>query len=174
MDDILKEIESLKKRVSELEAQKKDNLNMFGRSYNQVGNSNSDFLINTKGQIKIKFGNKFIDLIKDGKINVDNKFIFKEKSIGSKDGIYIIDGNVILVSDKNQIELASSNDTSYVSFLKEQETTSEQKQIALYNLGFIYPTINSVNDSAIKNGIVYIEDEQKLYVVENGILKQYS
>ena len=75
--ELLKELESLKKRISQLESQKKDNLSMFGRSYSQIGDSNSDFLIKTKGQVKIQWGSKFIDIIKDGKLNVNTDFIFK-------------------------------------------------------------------------------------------------
>ena len=63
MDNLLQELEDLKKRVSELESQKKSNLNLFGRSYSQAGNSNSDFLIKTKGQVKVQWGSKFIDII---------------------------------------------------------------------------------------------------------------
>jgi len=63
---------------------------LFGSSYSSAGSSSSDYLIKTRGKVKIQIGNKFIDLLKDGKINVDSKFIFKEKEVGSKDGIYII------------------------------------------------------------------------------------
>ena len=91
--DQIKEINLLKNKISELEAkiQNKDNdFTAFGRSYSKVGSSDSDFLIRTKGQVKIQWGSKFIDLIKDGKINVDSKFIYKESQVGVKDGIYII------------------------------------------------------------------------------------
>jgi archaellum component FlaG (FlaF/FlaG flagellin family) len=78
-------------------------VNLFGRSYEQAGSSNADFLIKTRGQVKIQYGSKFIDLIKDGKINTEAKFIYKEKEVGVKDGIYVIgDGEeakvVLLVS----------------------------------------------------------------------------
>ena len=46
MEDLSKEIQLLKNRVSELESK---NFNAFGRSYTSIGNSNSDFLIKTKG-----------------------------------------------------------------------------------------------------------------------------
>ena len=42
-------IKTLESRIDKLEAEKKNNLTMFGRSYSQIGNSNSDFLIKTKG-----------------------------------------------------------------------------------------------------------------------------
>ena len=37
---------------------------LFGRSYNQYGDSDTDVIIKTKGQVKIQWGAKFIDLIK--------------------------------------------------------------------------------------------------------------
>lgn len=176
--DLLKELESLKKRVSELEAQKKNNLNMFGRSYSQVGNSDSDFLIKTKGQVKIQWGNKFIDLIKDGKINVDSAFIFKVKSedkIGIKDGIYLTDDGMVYLQIGGQlINLVGEIGNTYVSFLGEQQTESDSKYTALRNIGFLYPDMNSFGKDSLQNGIVYIESEQKLYIVQDGQLSEFS
>jgi DNA primase large subunit len=43
--------------------------NIFGRVYEVFGNSSSDLLLKTKGQLKVQYGNKYIDLIKDGKVN---------------------------------------------------------------------------------------------------------
>lgn len=176
--DLLKELESLKKRVSELESQKKNNLNMFGRSYSQVGNSDSDFLIKTKGQVKIQWGNKFIDLIKDGKINVDSAFIFKVKSedkIGIKDGIYLTDDGMVYLQIGGQlINLVGEIGNTYVSFLGEQQTESDSKYTALKNIGFLYPDMNSFGKDSLQNGIVYIESEQKLYIVQDGQLSEFS
>lgn len=102
---------------------------MFGRSYSQVGNTDSDFLIKTKGQVKVQWGSKFIDIIKDGKINVDSNFIFSVKSVdklGVKDGIYLTDdGAVYLKVGSTVLNLVGEAETTYVSFLEEQETTAE-------------------------------------------------
>lgn len=177
MDNLLQELEDLKKRVSELESQKKSNLNLFGRSYSQAGNSNSDFLIKTKGQVKVQWGSKFIDIIKDGKINVDSKFIFNVKSfeqIGVKDGFYVVGNSVYLKIGGEPIPIVGEVGTTYVSFLEEQETSSEQKYTALQNIGFIYKDINSITDLSLKNGIIYVESEEKLYIVKNGELSEFS
>lgn len=177
MDNLLQELEDLKKRVSELESQKKSNLNLFGRSYSQAGNSNSDFLIKTKGQVKVQWGSKFIDIIKDGKINVDSKFIFNVKSfeqIGVKDGFYVVGNSVYLKIGGELIPIVGEVGTTYVSFLEEQETSSEQKYTALQNIGFIYKDINSITDLSLKNGIIYVESEEKLYIVKNGELSEFS
>ena len=152
------------------------NFKAFGRSYSQVGESDSDFLIKTKGQVKIQWGNKFIDLIKNGKINVETSFIFKEDSVGEKDGIYVIedDQSVWLVVNGEQINLKGETGNTYVSFLAPQEVTLEQKYQALQNIGFIYPTISDANSYNIQNGIIYIEETQKLYIIINGSLTEYT
>lgn len=152
------------------------NFKAFGRSYSSIGESDSDFLIKTKGQVKIQWGNKFIDLIKNGKINVETSFIFKEDSVGEKDGIYVIedDQSVWLVVNGEQINLKGETGNTYVSFLAPQEVTLEQKYQALQNIGFIYPTISDANSYNIQNGIIYIEETQKLYIIINGSLTEYT
>ena len=176
--DLLEKIESLEKRLSELESQKKNNLSMFGRSYAQVGNSDSDFLIKTKGQVKVQWGSKFIDIIKDGKINVDTNFIFTAKNsdrLGVKDGIYIVDdGSVYLKVGETILNLVGEVGTTYVSFLEEQETTAEQKYTAMQNIGFIYKDLNSISGQSLKNGIIYVESDQKLYIVQDGSLSEFT
>lgn len=174
-----KELEDLLRRVSELEKQVKNgSFSAFGRSYSSIGSSSSDFVIKTKGQVKIQWGNKFIDLIKDGKINADLKFIFQRDSVGVKDGIYIIgEGDtqqVILQVNGNQINLKGEIGTTYVSFQDAQQTTSEQKYTALQNIGFIYESLAEVTQDSLQNGIIYVESEQKLYIVQNGSLSEFT
>lgn len=178
--DIQKELESLKKQISDLEekvSDKKSNI-MFGRSYSQIGSSDSDFIIKTKGQVKIQWGNKFIDLIKDGKINVDSKFIFTVNTvddIGIKNGIYVTkDGSVYLKIGDSVINLVGEIGTSYVSFMEPQQTTSDQKLMALKNIGFLYDSISNVDSSSIQNGVIYVLSEQKLYTVKDGVLSEFS
>lgn len=153
-------------------------VNLFGRSYEQAGSSNADFLIKTRGQVKIQYGSKFIDLIKDGKINTEAKFIYKEKEVGVKDGIYVIgdgeEAKVVLLVSGEQIDLKGEVGTTYVSFLSDQETTSDAKYNALQNIGFIYKDLNTIPENSLKNGIVYIESEQKLYIVQEGVLTEYN
>lgn len=173
--NIEKELQQLKQRIASLEAQKNV---FFGNSYSSAGSSSSDYLIKTRGKVKIQIGNKFIDLLKDGKINVDSKFIFKEKEVGSKDGIYIIgdgeDAKVIISIGGSQIDLKGEVGTTYVSFLGTQETTPEQKHTALQNIGFLYKNVSDVQSNGLKTGIVYVESEQKLYIVQDGQLTEFT
>lgn len=179
--DQANEIQSLKKKISELESKIQDKgsrLTAFGRSYSKAGSPDSDFLIRTKGQVKIQWGSKFIDLIKDGKINVDSKFIYKESKVGVKDGIYVVgEGNesqVILKIGDSELSLKGDIGTTYVSFQGEQKSSSEQKYQALQNIGFLYKDLNSIDTDSLQNGIIYIESEQKLYIIQNGILTEFS
>ena len=173
--NIEKELQQLKQRIASLEAQKNV---LFGNSYSSAGSSSSDYLIKTRGKVKIQIGNKFIDLLKDGKINVDSKFIFKEKEVGSKDGIYIIgdgeDAKVIISIGGSQIDLKGEVGTTYVSFFGIQETTPEQKYTALQNIGFLYKNVSDVQSNGLKTGIVYVESEQKLYIVQDGQLTEFT
>ena len=181
MEDLTKEVQSLKSKISELETKIKkndSNFKAFGRSYSKIGSSDSDFLIKTKGQVKIQWGSKFIDLIKDGKINVDSKFIYKENQVGVKDGIYVIedgeDSKVILKVGDNQISLVGEVGNTYVSFQGEQQTTQEQKYTALTNIGFLYKDLKDIGTDSLQNGIIYVESEQKLYIVQEGQLAEFN
>lgn len=152
--------------------------NMFGKAYNTIGSTDSNFIIKTKGDLKIQWGNKYIDLIKNGKVASQYESIFKivdtEADIKGN-GIYLVSEEQLWISinDKNfNISQESDNGTTYVSFLTEQETTGEQKHRALTNIGFYYENIEDVK--GISSGIVYVEADQKLYIIKNGTLFPYE
>lgn len=147
-----------------------------GKNSNIVGNKDSSLILRGTS-IKYQFGNKFIDIIKNGKINIEENKILKivsSENEMNQDGIYLIDKNIWIKIGQNSIKLQNiDNSEVYVSFLKEQKVTAEQKQIALSNIGFYYNTIQEVQNANIKSGIVYILGDNKLYIVNNGELKEY-
>lgn len=176
-DEILKRISDLEKQIQQLS--KKEQLNMFGKNHDVLGSSSSDLILKTKGKIKIQWGNVFIDLLKNGKLNVDTEFIFKavdKDSIGNKPGIYITDNGEVYIKQKSEepINILGEVGTTYVSFMEEQETTSENKHTALTNIGFLYPGLSDIKEDSLKNGIIYVEAEQKLYTVKDGELSEYT
>lgn len=147
---------------------------MFGRSYEPIGSTTTDLLLKTRGQVKLQIGNKFIDLIKDQKLNVNSEFIFQE-SPGIRNGIYVYDDKVTLVINGEQIDLIGGEiGTTYVSFLEGQETDSDAKHNALVNIGFLYNSLEEVTDKALQNGIIYVEDTQKLYIIKDGNPSEFS
>lgn len=151
---------------------------LFGRTYSTVGNSDSDFIIKTRGQVKVQWGKKFIDIIKDGKLNVDVSFIGSVDSyndIGSKDGLYYVkeDGSVYLVVNGNKINILGDIDGTYVSFASKQDTADEQKGQASKNLGIRYSSKDEATEYGVTNGIVFLEDANRWYIVEDGVFTLY-
>lgn len=152
-------------------------INIFGGNYDEIGSTNKNLILKTQGKIKIQWGKKFIDLIdNDGNINSKlQKLINKVNSLDniSKDGFYIYDGSLYAKYGDDILSLQNQDsDALYVSFVTEQETTSEQKYTALKNLGLVYPTLSNVNNIPT-NGIIYNEYDKSLYIVDNGVLSKY-
>lgn len=152
---------------------------LFGRTYNSIGETNADFIIKTRGQVKVQYGNKFIDLIKDGKLNVNDDIIQSVDTvddIGSTDGIYYVkeDGSVYIVVDGVKVNIVGGVGTTYVSFVGAQDVNGEQRHQAMVNIGFIYATEEAAAASGLSSGVVYVESTGKIYTIENGILKELS
>lgn len=151
---------------------------LFGKNYQEVGKSSSPLLLRSNGETKIQWGNKFIDLIKDGKINSESKdFIYTVDTVDeiTDNGLYLVsEDNSIWINieeTKVQISLAENN---YVSFLTKQETNAEQKNIALTNIGLYYDTLDNVNKSQLQAGLVYVKDTNKIYLINAGVISEYQ
>lgn len=156
-----------------------DKFNIFGKPHLVLGESSSDMILKTKGKIKIQIGNKYIDLINDGKIQSEFKFIYVVNSIDNiknKDGIYIVGDEYIYLKSGNSIVNISPKDfnSTYVSFMEKQYTTSDQKYIALQNIGFLYENLSDINESTLQNGVIYVQSEKKLYTISNGELSEFQ
>ena len=155
--------------------------NMFGKTYNTIGSTDSNFIIKTKGDLKVQWGGKFIDIIKNGKIASSSTNILKTASSSddiSGNGIYLIpteEGNEVWISiDGTKVNLAGEVGTTYVSFLAEQkEVTTDQKYTALTNAGFYYETLEEAQQAGIKAGIIFVIEENKLYLAKEGQLSEY-
>ena len=151
--------------------------NMFGKTYNTIGSTDSNFIIKTKGDLKVQWGNKYIDIIKNGKIASKDTSLLKQVSSKEDikgDGIYILeDGTVCISIGDAIIDLLGTTGTTYVSFLEEQEATPEQKYQALQNIGFVYDTLKEAEEASLQSGIIYVTEKNKLYVIINGKLQEY-
>lgn len=154
---------------------------MFGKTYNTIGSTDSNFIIKTKGDLKVQWGNKYIDVIKNGKIASEGSkilFVVNNPEEIQKNGVYIvtsIEGNELWVCiDGIKIQIANTSEqTTYVSFLVEQKATTTQKHQALTNIGFYYESLSEAKFADIQSGIIYVENEQKLYIAKNGLLTEY-
>lgn len=156
--------------------------NMFGKTYNTIGSTDSNFIIRTKGDLKVQWGGKFIDVIKNGKLASAGADILKVASSSddiSSNGVYLVPtdgGNEVWVSiDGTKVNISGEVGTTYVSFLTEQkEVTADQRYTALVNAGLYYETLEDAQEAGVKAGLIFIVNEGKLYIVKDGILSEYT
>ena len=151
---------------------------LFGKNYQETGKSSSPLLLRSNGEIKLQWGNKFIDLVKNGKINSEAKdciFTVDTSDEIKANGIYLVteDSSIWINVEGTKAKL-SDNDTTYVSFLTEQKTTPEQKQQALTNLGLIYENIDALNKANLITGLAYVVESNKLYLIQNKVVSEYQ
>lgn len=150
---------------------------LFGRTYSTVGNSDSDFIIKTRGQVRVQWGKKFIDIIKDGKLNVDAEVIKKVSSPDriSSDGIYYVESTneVMLKIGNTVINLSDDGSGTFVSYALSQNVTSEQREVALSNIGIRFDSEESAMASGIDSGVVFLDDSQRWYIVKDGVFIAY-
>lgn len=71
-----------------------ERITIGGTSYESLGSGSAPLLLNGNGNVKIKWGNKLIDLLKNGKIASEDKstqiFIVSDESEINQDGIYVL------------------------------------------------------------------------------------
>ena len=114
-----------------------------GKPSNTVGEKDA-VLILRGSSVKVQWGNKFIDVVKNGKINAEYDKVLK--SVDSvenikQDGVYLIDDQIWVSINGTKIQLAGTDSKVYVSFAEKQEIESEKQQTALKNIGFYYDTL---------------------------------
>ena len=144
----------------------------FGRTYETVGNVSGDLLLKTRGGVKVQIGSSFIDLIKNGKINVDIDII---KEASSKDniinnGLYLVKDVLYVKYQDTVLPLSSNTGENQVSYLPQLNITQEQKIQAQKNIGIYYDTLEEAQQN-VNNGYFYIK-ERGIYVINNQTLDQ--
>ena len=141
----------------------------FGRTYETVGNVSGDLLLKTRGGIKVQIGSSFIDLVKNGKINVDIDII---KEASSKDniidnGLYIVKDVLYVKYQDTVLPLNSDTGENQVSYLPQLNITQEQQIQAQKNIGIYYDTLEEAQQN-ISDGYVYIKGKG-LYIIQSSI-----
>lgn len=141
----------------------------FGRTYETIGNVSGDLLLKTRGGVKVQIGSSFIDLIKNGKINVDIDII---KEVSSKDdiidnGLYIVKDILYVKYQDTVLPLNNSTEGNQVSYLPQLNITQEQRIQAQKNIGIYYDTLEEAQQN-INDGYVYIK-EKGLYIIQSSI-----
>ncbi len=153
---------------------------LFGKNYQETGKSSSPLLLRSNGEIKLQWGNKFIDLIKNGKLNSQSDnilFTVSTKNDINKDGIYLVteDNSIWFSLNGTILQLSNTDsDTTYISYMVEQKTTAEQKYQALTNIGFYYKTLEEAQQANLTAGIIFNQADNKFYIIKEGTITEYQ
>ena len=182
MADLEKEIKELKEKLNRLEKTIGGQKNsLFGKPQSSLGNTTSDTTIQTLGTLKVRYGNKFATIFKDGKLvlDSDSKFIYTGTEVGTKDGLYIIkraeteDVSIYLVNKGISYPISTS-ENSFLSFIEHQELTSSNKETAQKNIGIICSNLNELKENSVQNGFVYCLEDNKFYNIDNNQISEYK
>lgn len=150
-----------------------------GTTYESIGSSNSNLLLRCNGTARIQWGNKLIDLIKNGKIasgdSSSTVSVVSDESEIKSDGIYIVD------KEKSQLWISKhgkhynlTGTDLYISASTKQDITAEQQKQALENIGMYYDTLKDVEQAKIQNGLVYVFETKSLYTITDGIISEFE
>ena len=151
-----------------------------GTVYESIGSSSSSLLLKCNGTARIQWGNKLIDLIKNGKIasgdtSTPISIVSNEKEI-KQDGIYLINNEksqeLWICKNGERYNLIGAD--LYISASTKQDITAEQQKQALYNIGFYYETMKDVENAKIQNGLVYVLENKTLYSINNGVIEEFE
>lgn len=151
-----------------------------GTVYESIGSSNSNLLLRCNGTARVQWGNRLIDLIKNGKIASGDSsthiYAISDESEIKSDGVYVLskDGSLqlIIYIDGKQYNLTNAD--LYISANTKQDLTVEQRKQAIKNIGIYYPTLNDLYTSGIQEGIAYVLENKNLYTISNGVISEFE
>ena len=153
------------------------NARALGRNMNFFGDKDCDLVLQTKGKIKINFGDKFIDLFNGGKFNIGNKDIITtiegKPSSKDKDGFYFDknSGTLYLKIGDDIYEILSNAKSidGYIVYNDVQNLSKDEKFQAQNNIGISFLTKEDAINSQ-SEGLVYIASENSVFILKNGFL----
>lgn len=110
-----------------------DTSNLFNKNHNELGSLDKDLILKTRGQVRIQFGKKFINLLNNkGQLDVKIPTIEYIKPVESTDlinsnGFYYYNGVIIAYVDGNTLEFAT--DASIEEITKALELKADKTEI---------------------------------------------
>ena len=110
-----------------------DTSNLFNKNHNELGSLDKDLILKTRGQVRIQFGKKFVNLLNNkGQLDVKIPTIEYIKPVESTDlinsnGFYYYNGVIIAYVDGNTLEFAT--DVSIEEITKALELKADKTEI---------------------------------------------
>lgn len=150
-----------------------------GTVYESIGSSSSNLLLKCNGTARIQWGNKLIDLIKNGKIVSSSQellFVVSNYDDIKSDGIYVVDTKeqtqLWICNKGNKYNLTGED--LYISTNKDQKLTAEQKNLVLGNIGIYHQTLTDLQNAELQNGIAYVIETNTLYTIKDGVISEFT
>lgn len=152
---------------------------ILGKPYLMVGSADTDIILNGKGNVKVRFGNAFLDLISNGKIsNTDGNdksinIVQNKSDIGTADGWYFVKSEDAIYFQINRVlypvlskrdDVENSED--YLAINYNQDLTLEQIRTAQRNLKVIIN--NQDNTTILPIDFVYFNSDNKVHYYNNN------
>lgn len=138
-----------------------ENLNIFGQNQGEIGSLNKNLVLRTQGQVYIRFGQKYIELLdRNGNLNVKIPKIFNKVNSEEEmtsDGFYILDGNLYFYFNNAIQQLTGLDEEEFISYSENQDLNSTQIDTAQQNIGLKFKSLEEAQKT-IKSGHVFIED----------------
>ena len=110
-----------------------DTSNLFNKNHNELGSLDKDLILKTRGQVRIQFGKKFVNLLNNkGQLDVKIPTIEYIKPVESTDlinsnGFYYYNGVIIAYVDGNTLEFAT--DVSIEEITKALELKADKTEV---------------------------------------------
>ena len=152
---------------------------ILGKPYLMVGSADTDIILNGKGNIKVRFGNSFLDLISNGKISKTDSndksinIVQNKSDIGTADGWYFVESEDAIYFQINRVlypvlskrdDIENSED--YLAINYNQNLTLEQIRTAQRNLKVIID--NQDNIAILPTDFVYFNSDDKVHYYNNN------
>lgn len=152
---------------------------ILGKPYLMVGSADTDIILNGKGNIKVRFGNAFLDLISNGKISKTDgndksiNIVQNKSDIGTADGWYFVESEDAIYFQINRVlypvlskrdDIENSED--YLAINYNQDLTLEQIRTAQRNLKVIID--NQDNVAILPTDFVYFNSDDKVHYYNNN------
>ena len=110
-----------------------DTSNLFNKNHNELGSLDKDLILKTRGQVRIQFGKKFVNLLNNkGQLDVKIPTVEYIKPVESTDlinsnGFYYYNGVIIAYVDGNTLEFAT--DVSIEEITKALELKADKTEV---------------------------------------------
>lgn len=152
---------------------------ILGKPYLMVGSADTDIILNGKGNVKVRFGNAFLDLISNGKISKTDgndksiNIVQNKSDIGTADGWYFVESEDAIYFQINRVlypvlskrdDIENSED--YLAINYNQDLTLEQIRTAQRNLKVIIN--NQDNTATLPTDFVYFNSDDKVHYYNNN------